>query len=251
VSNIKDIILVLTEKELKVRYNSNVLGYFWSIGNPLFHALIYWIIFGHILNSKVPNYAVFLITALFPWQWMQNSIAVAPMTFLGNGPIIKKVNFPRFLISLVAVIQDMIHFWASLPIIFIFLIYYKISPSLLWLIGIPILTVIQLIITYSLNLMLATINLFFRDMERLVQIFMMTMFYFTPILYDASQIPLKYQKFIFIHPVAPLMISWRKLFMEGTINWMYVLQSAIVATILLGISQTIYKKLSWRFAEIL
>lgn len=249
--HLKDVLIELTKKELKVRYNNNVLGYFWSITNPLMHTIVYWIVFGYIMKSKIDNFPVFLITALFPWQWISNSIGVGPMTFLGNASLIKKVKFPRNLISLVAVTQDLIHFWASIPIIILFLYYYGLGAHWTWLIGIPLLTLIQLTITYSINLFLASVNLFFRDIEKLVQIFMMFLFYFTPIIYDSSSIPEKFQHLIYFHPIAPLMIAWRKLFMTGELLWIDISQSMLSALIIFVISDLVYRKLQWRFAEIL
>ena len=249
--HLKDVLIELTKKELKVRYNNNILGYFWSITNPLMHTLVYWVVFGLIMKSKVENFPLFLITAMFPWQWIANSIGVGPMTFLGNASLIKKVKFPRHLISLVAVFQDLIHFWASIPIIIVCLYVYGLSIHWTWFIGIPLLSLIQLAITYSLNLVIASVNLFFRDMEKLIQIFMMFLFYFTPILYDVSQIPEKYQKLVFFHPVAPLMIAWRSLFMNGELNWICIGQSFLVASLFLTFAHLIFRKLHWRFAEIL
>ena len=117
----KDIIIALTQKELKVRYKHHAFGYLWSIANPLAYALIYFLVFKLVMKVKVEDFPIFLISGLFPWQWMANSIGVGPMTFIGNASLIKKVNFPRNLLSLVVVIQDMIHYLVSIPIIIIFL----------------------------------------------------------------------------------------------------------------------------------
>lgn len=118
-SRYKDLIIELLRKELRVRYKQLALGYIWSIANPLAYAMIYYFVFMVVLKVPTPNYPVFLIASLFPWQWLSNSIMVGPMTFYGNSPLIKKTSFPRFLIPLVVVLQDGIHFFVSLPIIFL------------------------------------------------------------------------------------------------------------------------------------
>lgn len=247
----KDLTIELLRKELRVRYKHLSLGYLWSIANPLAYALLYYIVFALILKVKTPNYPVFLIVGLFPWQWISNSIAVGPMTFYGNGSLIKKTLFPRFLIPFVVILQDLIHFLATLPIIFIFLLVYKIKIGwpLLW--GLPLLLGIQFIIAYALNLMIASINLFFRDLERILALLMTFLFYLTPVLYDESLIPEQYRHFIAFHPLAPLMINWRNIFMRDTFDFGLFTSSAIWALALLGLAQLIYKKLEWRFAEVL
>ena len=247
----QDLIFELLRKELRVRYKHLALGYVWSIANPLVYAMLYYVVFKMILNVKTPNYPVFLICSLFPWQWLTNSIMVGPMTFYGNAPLIKKTLFPRFLIPLVVVLQEMIHFLASLPVVFVFLIWFhlQLDFGMLW--EIPILLTLQFTIAYSLNLLIASLNLFFRDLERILQLGMTFLFYMTPVLYTETMIPQKYQRFIVWHPVAPLIINWRNVLMGHHIDWTLCLSSLIWATALLIIAQSVYRRLVWRFAEVL
>jgi len=112
-----DLIIVLTQKELKVRYKNNVLGYLWSVANPLAFAFVFYIAFKTIMKIQMENFALFLIAGLFPWQWFANSISSTPTIFLSNASIIKKVNFPKNIIPLTIVLQDMIHFILSIPVI--------------------------------------------------------------------------------------------------------------------------------------
>lgn len=91
----RDLLFVLTQKEIKVRYKSSWLGYAWSIAHPLVFALIYFVAFGLFMRVQIPHYPLFLIAGLFPWQWFANSINVSPNIFLQNTMLIKKVKFPR------------------------------------------------------------------------------------------------------------------------------------------------------------
>lgn len=247
----KDLITELLRKELRVRYKHLSLGYLWSIANPLAYATLYYIVFGMIMKVKTPNYPVFLIVSLFPWQWLNNSILVGPMTFYGNAGLIKKTLFPRFLIPFVVVLQDLIHFIATLPIILGFLIFYRVELSWTLLFSLPLMLALQFVLAYSLNLLIASVNLFFRDLERVLQLLMTFLFYLTPVLYDESLIPEKFQGLIIVHPVAPLMINWRNIFLHGHIDFTYFLSSCVWAAALLAVSQFTYKKLQWRFAEVL
>lgn len=246
-----DLILALTQKELKVRYKHHAFGYFWSISNPLAYAIIYFMVFKLVMKVKVDNFPIFLISGLFPWQWISNSMGVGPLTFLGNASLIKKVRFPRNLLSFVVVIQDMIHYLASIPIIIIFLYLFDMKPSFIWLVGIPLLTLIQVIATYSINLLTATINLFFRDMEKLIQMGLTFLFFLTPVVYKPEMVPERYQVFLFFNPFASLIISWRDMFLHSQLNYFHIGVSFGWAMILLAISQFTYRKLSWRFAEVL
>ena len=88
----RDLIWVLTIKEMKIKYKNSYLGYLWSIGNPLALAFVFFIAFKVVMRIQMQNYSLFLIAGLFPWQWMANSLSASPMVFLANYSIIKKVN---------------------------------------------------------------------------------------------------------------------------------------------------------------
>lgn len=246
-----DMTIELLRKEFRVRYKQLALGYVWSIASPLTYAALYYFVFKMIFEVKTPNYPLFLVAGLFPWQWLTNSISAGAMTFYGNASLIKKTLFPRYLISLVVAVQDMIHFIVSLPIIVAMILFMDVKMTSAWLWALPTLLIIQFAITYSLNLLTATINLFFRDLERLVQLAMTFLFYMTPVLYAETMIPDRFRHLIIIHPIAPLIISWRHLFLGEPIQIAYLASSFMWASALLLISQYTYNKLQWRFAEVL
>jgi len=246
-----DLIIVLTQKEMKVRYKSSFFGYLWSIGHPLAFALVFFIAFKIVIRIQVENYVLFLIAGLFPWQWFSNSVNASPMVFLGNASIIKKVNFPRDLIPFTQVLQDMIHFTLAIPVIIFFLFIYHKSPLLSWLYGVPILLVIQFLITYGICLIVSSTNLFFRDLERLTVILTTLLFYFTPVIYPETMIPEKYKSFLNFNPLAPLMVNWRNLFLNGTLDLTQLTISLIYAIFAFAFGYIVYKKLSWKFAEVL
>ncbi|GAB1410271.1 ABC transporter permease [Desulfovibrionales bacterium] len=246
-----DLVLVLTAKEIKVRYKSSILGYIWSIALPLSFACAFYIAFKVVMRVKMDNYALFLICGLFPWQWFSNSINAAPMILLGNSSIIKKVRFPRAAVCMAMVLNDGVHFLLSVPVIALFLYGHGMTPAWSWLYGLPLLFLIQFGFTYGLVLIIAAVNLFFRDMERLIAVCMTLLFYFTPIIYAEDMIPQQYQYLIALNPLAPLMVAWRTLFLQGTLPLNYVLSSLVWSVALTVAGGWIFRRLSPRFAEVL
>ena len=113
------------------------------------------------------------------------------------------------------------------------------------------LLILQFTIIYGISLFIATINLFFRDMARLVPILMTFLFFLTPIIYSFDMIPDKYKYLVSLNPVAPLMVSWRNLFLYGQVNIEHILIVFTYSMIFLMIGQMTYKKLVWKFAEVL
>ncbi|MCJ7546060.1 MAG: ABC transporter permease [Deltaproteobacteria bacterium] len=247
-----DLITVLTQKEMKVRYKSTFFGYVWSVAHPLAFAFVFFMAVKVVMRIQMEGYAVFLIAGLFPWQWLSNSVNASPMVFFLNASLIKKVSLPRNILPLATVLQDMIHFLLAIPVIVLFLFIYHKSPTLSWLYGIPLLLIIQLLMTYGLSLMIASINLFVRDLERLTGIFMTLLFYFTPIIYPETMIPEKYKSLVlFLNPLSSLMVSWRNLFLNGTLEFSLVAASFVYSLFALMLGYAVYTRLSWKFAEVL
>ncbi len=247
---LKDLVFVLTQKEIKLRYKSSWLGYVWSVANPLAFAGLYFVAFRVFMRVEIPNYPLFLIAGLFPWQWLANSINLSPTIFLHNSTLLKKVRFPRNILVATTVLNDAFHFVLSIPVILVFLLFYGFIPSWLWLIGIPLLVLAEFTLVYGLALALASLNLFFRDLERLTVLLVTFLFFLTPIVYSASMIPAGYERLIYLNPVAPLFLSWQELFLSGSLNWPLIAASYVYALMSLGLGSLIYGKLSWKFAEV-
>jgi lipopolysaccharide transport system permease protein len=246
-----DLAVVITEKELKVRYKSSFFGYLWSIANPLLFAMIYFFIFKLIMRVQIPNYTVFLITGLFPWQWFASATTNSLFSFIANAQIIKKTVFPRSVIPLSNVLMECLHFICTIPVIVIFLFVYDMRPTINWLWGIPLIGLGQMLMTFGIALMLSTLNLFFRDLERFVTLGIMLMFYCTPILYSSDMIPEKYHWLVSYNPMANMVVSWRELFMNGVVNYLEISYLYVYGIVFLLIGSWIFNKLKYRFAEIL
>ncbi|MGR7645561.1 ABC transporter permease [Klebsiella aerogenes] len=246
-----DLLVVITNKDLKVRYKSSIFGYLWSIANPLLFAMIYYFIFKMVMRVQIPNYTVFLITGLFPWQWFASSATNSLYSFISNAQIIKKTVFPRSVIPLSNVMMEGLHFLCTIPVIAAFLYIYGMSPSLNWVWGIPVLAIGQIVLTFGFALIFSTLNLFFRDLERFVALGIMLMFYCTPILYNSDMIPQQFTWIIDYNPLASMIMAWRDLLMNGNLDYMHItyLYSSGIVVLLVGV--WVFNKLKYRFAEIL
>lgn len=247
----KDLVLVLTQKELKVRYKRSFLGYLWSIANPLALALVFFVAFKIFMRIPIENYTLFLIAGLFPWQWFSNSVNSSAGVFISNASLIKKVNFKKEVLIVATVLNDMLHFMLSIPVIILFVFFYGLKPSLLWIIGIPVLLITQFIITFGVSIAVSAINLFFRDIERIVFILTTLMFYVTPIIYSEDMIPQEYRPLILLNPLTVLMVNWRNLLMNGSLDFKDIITAFFYAFLVAATGYYIFRRLKWRFAEVL
>lgn len=247
----KDLILLLIQKEIKIRYKNSILGYLWSIAHPLAFAFVFFIAFKIVMRIDVNDYALFLISGLFPWQWFANSVNASSGILLNNASLIKKINFPKESLPFVVVLNDAIHFLLSLPVIFLFNFIYDVPLGINIIFGIPILMTVQILFTYGLTLSLSSINLFFRDLERLIIILTTLLFYFTPIIYPESMIPEQFRSLIILNPMACLIINWRAVFLNGELNTTFLMMSSFYGIAMFLFGYFVFKKLSHRFAEVL
>lgn len=247
----KDLLFVMTKKEIKVRYKNSYFGYFWSLLNPLAFAFIFYFVFGMIMRVKMENYSLFLVTGLFPWQWISNSLTASTTLYMANASIIKKINFPRNILPLANTLQDMFHFLCAIPVIIIFMFIFDETPSFAWIYGVPLMLLIQLIMVFGLSMLLSSLNVFFRDLQQITAIVLMFMFYPTPILYPVSMIPDKFKHLIDYNIFTPIIISWRNILLDDNFDPHYLLLSIIYAISSFLIGWLCYQKLRYRFAEVI
>ncbi len=246
----RDLILVLLSKDFKVRYKSTFMGYAWSLVQPLIMALIFAMIFRVVMRVEVEAYAYYLIAGLFPWQWIANTTGGANHYFLGNGSLIKKVQFDRSALVFAAVLNEAVHFLCSMPVIVGFMLYYGKHPTLDWLWMVPLLLAIQSFMMFGVGLAIATSNLFFRDLERLVQLLTQLLFYLTPIIYPLDSLPPEYRWITFANPFASMVLCWQGLLYTGATSPLYLGLALTWAAGLVALGLLVYRKNVGRFAEL-
>jgi lipopolysaccharide transport system permease protein len=247
-----ELLYLLVLKELKTRYKSSLLGYFWALLNPFAFAFVYWIAFKFIMRVQMDNYSIFLIAGMFPWLWLSTGITQATRSFRNNSSLVKKVNLKRMVLPLSNVVQELVHFVFALPVIIAFLWYAGgnfFHEEWIW--QIPLMILLQLWFAYPLALLFSIANVFVHDVEYLVGIGFSLLFFLTPIVYPPSMIPDGYRVYFEISPLHALIESWRSVLLSGHVNLDYILY-ATVWTVALNLSAVLaYQKLAPRIGEIL
>jgi len=247
-----EITLQLVIKDFRVRYKGTFLGYAWALVTPLIFASIFNFVFQRILRFEVENYPLFLVSGLFAWQWFSNSISGAAGCFLENSSLIKKINFPRYLLPFSVVLIDALHFLFALPIILIFLVVWN-KPAFYfsWVYGLPTIGVTQLAIIYGITLCVSSLNTIFRDMDKIVNLLVIMLFYLTPVFYPVSMIPDHIRIVIQFNPMTGIITAWQTLFLHGQFEWLSLSWSMAWAAVLVLVGAGVYRKISSRFAEVL
>jgi lipopolysaccharide transport system permease protein len=246
----RDLVSALLAKELRVRYKRTVLGYAWSLLNPLAMALIFFVLVTNIFNVAIEKYPLVLVAGLFPWQWMANSTTASAMIFVGSAGLIRRTPFPRGALVVSTALNDMVHFLASIPVIVAVMLWYGMYPDVRWLWWIPLLLIIQWSMLVGIAFFIASCNVFLRDLERLTAIGVTIWFYLTPVIYTRDMLTGRRANLMYLNPAAGIIQAWRSIFMNTPIDIAAVGASAVWAILLITGGYVFFRKVQWRFAEL-
>lgn len=245
----RELLKTNVQKEIRGKYKGSFLGVLWSFINPLLMVLVYALVFPYIMRTNIDNYLIFLIVAIIPWNFFTTVINSGCNCIWINGGIIKKVYFPREILPISVVVAGLINFLISCLIILIFLLFGGIgfSIQLLWL---PLIAVIQCLLSLGLLFILSAINVYVRDIEYLVAFLTNLLFYATPILYTADMFPTSIRWVLYLNPMSHLMDAYRNIFYyQAMPNLGSLLYIGLLALIILELGYLIFKKLEKGFAE--
>src|SRR3989338_1513169 len=157
----------LIKSDLKERYNSSFLGFFWAFLNPLALMAVYTIIFTYILPVKIPHYPVFLMVGLIQWLFFSNCLRASCFSILSKFNLINKVYFPKELLPLASVGSHFIHFLLSLFALALMMVVFGVYPS--WhMVYLPFVFLVMLVFVIALSLLLSAMTVFVRDTEALL-----------------------------------------------------------------------------------
>lgn len=221
----RDLLWLLTKKEITLKYKRTFLGILWSLLNPILLTIVLFFAFKIFMRIQMENYTFFLLAALFPWNWFSASITMSTGALIGNVSLIKKVIFPRHFLIIATVLAQLVNLLFAMPIIVAFSYYYGEGPGINWLITVPILIVIQFIVTTGICLMVSVINAYFRDMEYIIGVIITMLFWMTPIIYPLDIVPEAYRIYLILNPLTYLITAWRDIFMSNSTNWSNIIVS--------------------------
>jgi lipopolysaccharide transport system permease protein len=246
---LRDLITELVVREMKLRYKRTVAGMLWSLINPLAQLLVFSLVFGILLPLHIPDYVVFLFIGLLVWNWFQTSLINVTSAIVDNGDLVRQPGFPSPILPVVTITTNLLHFLIAIPILFAFLLIFKITitANVLWL---PVIILVQYLFTLSLAYFTSTIHVTFRDTQYLLSIALMLGFYLSPVFYSPESLQDKIATLYYLNPLAILITSYREVLLYGESPMLGGL--AIIAAISLGVLVIGYLRFvqaSYRFAE--
>ncbi len=249
----------LVRTDFKVRYQHSILGYVWSLLKPLLLFVILYLVFTKFLKvgNSVPYYPVYLLLGLLFWNFFVEVTVGSVQAIVGKGDLIRKINFPKYVIILSVVASALINFALTSIVVIIFMIAEKVPVTWQALFLIPL--IIELIlIALVLGFFLSTAFVRYRDVSYIWDVTIQAAFYITPILYPLSRIPPFYARFVILNPFAQVIQDARYVLIThatetiGTLYkgdpWIWAIPIGMTL-VLLYLTSMYFRKRSKSFAE--
>lgn len=226
------------KREFQSRYLGTQFGAFWVVVHPFTMIVIYTVVFAKLMKTSLPNhsseyaYSIFLCAGVLTWNLFAEMLSRCVNIFIENGGMLKKVNFPKLCLPIIVLTSSWLHFAIVMSLFLIFLALSGNFPGWVLLAGIPVLA-IQAAFTVGLGVLLATINVFYRDVSHSVSVILQFWFWVTPIIYVPTLIPERARAVLEWNPMWPLIQAYQGIFLDHAMpTWALLVYPAILAAVL-------------------
>lgn len=236
----------LVIREVKLRYKRSVLGFAWTVLNPLLAMVIFTMVFSRMFGNR-PNYSLYVFTALMGWNLFSSGTSRGLDSVVLNGPIIRKVFVPKAIFPVATVISQVVNFVFTLVPLFLLMavVGASFSLNLLWL-PIPLLSLACFAL--GIALLMGTFNVFFRDVKYFYEAGILAWFYATPIFYPPEIIPDKFKFLLHLNPMYVLLESLRApIYLAAAPPLEVLIPGLVLSMATLAIGWVIFHRLEDRF----
>jgi ABC-2 type transport system permease protein len=259
----RELLVNLVRKELRVKYKNSVLGFFWSMLNPALYLVIFWVVFTKFLGASIPSFPIYLLSGLLAWNLWSGSLGGSVTSLIGNSNLVTKVYFPREILPLATIGANLMNFFFQFVVLVLALVAFRYPVGAEALVLVPAALVVQLVMLVGACLIVAVLNVYFRDVQHLLELVLLAWFWMTPIVYQPAIIQAK-EPWLFriylLNPMTTVVLAFQRGIYgqhEGvsvggaTMGW-YLQRLGLVglgAVILVAIGWSIFRRLESRLAE--
>ena len=244
----KDLLALLVERDIKLKYRRSVLGYVWSVLNPLLSMLVMVVVFSHMFSRGIKNFPVYLICGNTMFSFMREASTAAMNSIVSSAPLLKKVYVPKYIFTLSKVTSSFVNYLFSLGALLIVLAMTRTHITFYFLlIVIPILELY--VFCLGLGLLLAAGNVFFRDISNIWGVVTLAWLYLTPIFYSIDNLSPALREWIpRLNPMYVYITQVREFVLNGTMaNPALIGRGALISACMLAIGLFVFTKTKDRF----
>lgn len=256
----------LISREVRAKYKNSSLGIVWSLMRPLAQLLIYYVAIGQFLGAarSIPDFAIFVFTGLTAWALFSEITTAGTNSVVSNAGLVKKVYLPREIFPLAAVGASIFNFAVQLAILIVATLVLGRAPLHLDLLYLPLAVAVVLVFATALALVLSALNVYLRDVQHLIEILLLVLFWASPIVYSTGFVHHAiggtiWEDLYLGNPVTLSVLGMqRAIWVAGTTDaaqfwpdllWLRLLVALVACTVLLWIGQRVFSRLQANFAQ--
>ncbi|MBU1201525.1 MAG: ABC transporter permease [Nanoarchaeota archaeon] len=248
-SNRFSLIKQLTITGFKLRYRGSVLGYFWSLLNPLLLLLTLYIVFALFMKINIPNYPLYLLIGILTWNFLSEGTVMSINSMVSNRELIRKMKFPTQSIIISSCVASFVVFLINLLIFFLLMVILKVNIYFTAVV-LPFYLIELFMLVLGLSLFLSALYVRYKDVIHIWNFFLLLGFWITPIVYSTDLVPFEYLRFYMLNPLARIIVDMRGALLD---NFIPTLKNIFITTIIsiltFVVGYVFFKKSSKRFAE--
>lgn len=248
----RELLWVLTARDVKVRYKQSVLGAAWAVIRPFTTMVIFSIVFGQL--AKMPSegypYPVFVYAALLPWTFFSTAITASAQSLVGSAHLVSKVYFPRLIIPLASAGSGLVDLLVSTGILLLLMLWYGVGWS--WnLLAAPILLAAVIFAALGVGTLLSALTVAYRDFTHITPFLVQIWMYVTPVVFPVSLVPPRWQWLLYLNPMTGLVEGFRSAFLGKPFDLAGLAVSLAVAVLLFAVGVAYFERVERRFADII
>ena len=248
----RELLWVLTARDVKVRYKQTVLGAGWAIIRPLLTMVIFSLVFGQF--AKMPSdgypYPIFVYAALLPWTFFTAAIGSSGQSLVGSAPLVSKVYFPRLIIPLSSVGGGLVDLLISTVILLLMMLWYGVGWSG-HLLAAPMLLLGVVFIALGTGTLLSALTVAYRDFSHLTPFLLQIWMYVTPVIFPVALVPERWRWLLYLNPMTGLIEGFRSAFLGKPFDFVGLSLSFLTAVVVFLIGIAYFEKVERRFADII
>jgi lipopolysaccharide transport system permease protein len=248
----RELLFVLTARDIRVRYKQTVLGAAWAILQPFTSMVVMSVVFGHLagMPSDGLPYPVFVYAGMLPWTFFSSSLSRSSTSMLGSAHLISKVYFPRLIIPIAAVGGPLVDFAVALTILFGLMAYYGVALSMNLLFA-PVIVMGMIFVATGTGALLAGITVRYRDFNYVIPFGIQLWMWASPVVYPPSLFPDEWRLLLFVNPMAGFIDGFRGAFLGKPLDWLALAISFSVSVVLFIAGALVFARTEKTLADVL
>lgn len=236
------------KRDFQSRYQMSILGAAWLVLQPLAMITVYTVIFSQLMQARLPQatgpfaYSIYLCSGILTWGLFAEILSRMQVVFIENANLLKKVTFPRICLPIIIILSCILNFLIIFSLFIIFLIVTGNFPGINFVYFLPVL-VIQILFASGLGVTLGVLNVFFRDVGQFVTVLLQFWFWFTPVVYVYTTLPIWAQGWLNMNPMTSIINGYHNIFLHNTMPDFYAMKWTILLAVLFcGLGLYLFRK---------